>query len=75
MYTKFNVSLLLALFAYTPLAIRLGARQDDEAVPNIAGAEEIVSGSEEDEGVVTSVLEDLVEEATLEEIEEDDADP
>ena len=75
MYTKFNVSLLLALFAYTPLAIKLGSRQgDDENIPNIASAEEIVSGSE-DEGVVTSVLEDLVEEATLEEIEEDDADP
>ena len=75
MYTKFNVSLLLALFAYTPLAIRLGSRQeDDEAVPNIAGAEEVVSGSE-DEGAVTSVLEELVEEATIEEIEEDDADP
>ena len=75
MYTKFNVSLLLALFAYTPLAIKLGSRQgDDENIPNIAGAEEIVSGSE-DEGVVTSVLEELVEDATLEEIEEDDADP
>ena len=75
MYTKFNVSLLLALFAYTPLAIKLGSRQEgEEAVPNIAGAEEVVSGSE-DEGAVTSVLEELVEEATIEEIEEDDADP
>ena len=76
MYTKFNVSLLLALFAYTPLAIKLGSRQeeDEAAVPNIAGAEEVVSGSE-DEGTVTSVLEEMVEDATLEEIEEDDADP
>ena len=75
MYTKFNVSLLLALFAYTPNAIKLGSRQEEEeAVPNIAGAEEVVAGSE-DEGAVTSVLEEMVEDATLEQIEEDDADP
>ena len=74
MYTKFNVSLLLALFAYTPAAIRLGTRQEDDAdVPQIAGQDE-VNADNEDEGLVTSTLEELVEDATLEEIEEDDAD-
>ena len=74
MYTKFNVSLLLALFAATPSAIRLGARQDGEGAPLIAGMEDINSGNE-DESVVTSVIEELVEEATIEEIEDDVADP
>ena len=65
MYTKFNVSILLACFAYTPLAIKLGTKQDD--VPAIAGQDEITAGNE-DEGTVADTLTTMIEEEIVEEV-------
>ena len=74
MYTKFNVSILLACFAYSPLAVRIGTKQEGEA-PLIAGADvEETSGIAEEEPVTDSLTE-MVEEEVVEEVMEDDADP